>query len=170
MATIILNKPLVLATAQKQTLPLVRKTTRQILTGAKRLAPKGSHLSGSGERRPGQSLAASLNSSITVTTTHVTGEVGSRKDYAASIHQGSKPHVIRSKRGKNLKFQWDRGQHLVFGRRGHRVGRIFFYFSEVNHPGNKRPVRYLTTPMHQFGRANGFKTTTLVGVTRGFLP
>jgi hypothetical protein len=91
----------------------------------------------------------------------VLGTVGSRKQYASTVHQGSKPHVIRS-RGRMLKFQWERG-NLLMERRG-RGRRQFFFFDSVKHPGNKRPVRYLTTPLSLIARRNGFM---VFGVGRG---
>lgn len=100
----------------------------------------------------------------------ITARVGSRKDYAASMHQGSDTHPIPLRSGgKVLKFRWDRGAFLVAGK-GKRPRRgQFFFFVRVKHPGNKRPVRYLTTPMVQFGRANGFRTSTSP-VSRSRLP
>lgn len=151
---------------QKKTTPLVQRTARQILSGAKRLAPRGDHLSGSGERHPGVALQPSLNASVSVGVRFIQALVGSKANHAATMHQGSKAHRIAG-RGKMLAFEWDRGQFLVFGRGGNRRGRVMFFFKSVRHPGNKRPVRYLTTPMHLFGRMNGFRTTSVaVGRTR----
>lgn len=169
MGRVQLDKAQVLLTAQRFATPLVAKTTRQVFVGAKRLVPKGDHLSGSGKRRSGQTLNQSLKDSIDVGTRYVTGTVGSSKRYAATTHQGSKPHIIRSERGKQLKFEWDRGYFLLNRKGKRRTGTRFFFFESVQHPGNKRPVRYLTTPLHQFGRLNGFRVTT-VGVSRSRLP
>lgn len=94
---------------------------------------------------------------LRVTSHAVTNEIGSPKKYAATVHQGSKPHVIRSRKGM-LKFRWERGNLLLERRRGRK--RQFFFFDSVRHPGNKRPTRYLTTPLAQFGRLNGFRTIT----------
>lgn len=91
----------------------------------------------------------------------IVGTVGSRKVYAATEHQGSSRHTIRG-RGKLLKFQWERG-NLLLQHRGRR-GQRFFYFRAVSHPGNKRPVRYLTTPLTMIARRNGF---LVFGVGRG---
>lgn len=68
-----------------------------------------------------------------------------------------------------LKFRWARGDFLVAARAGRRRGSSrltgrFHYFVSVRHPGNKRPVRYLTTPLALFGRINGF---VILGVGRG---
>lgn len=141
------------------------RTSRQIQTGAKRLVPRGSHFSGSGKRSPGQELRGNIGFHLKVTTTQVQGRVGSYKVYASTVHQGSRPHMIVSRRGKMLKFRWDRGNALMRVRR--QGSRQFFYFRRVRHPGNKRPVRYLTTPLVLFGTANGFKVSTVpVGRTR----
>lgn len=147
-------------------MPLVRRTVDQIHFGAQRLAPRGSHLSGSGARKPGINLQSSIEDQIEVRGDIIAGQVGSRKDYAATIHQGSRRHEI-SANGKLLKFEWDRGNFLM-KRRG-KKSKKFFFFLRVNHPGNKRPVRYLTTPMHLYGRANGFRTSS-TGVNRTRLP
>lgn len=109
----------------------------------------------------------------------ITDRVGSTKNYAATVHQGSEAHYIHG-RGKMLKFQWERGNLLLAARRSGRIsgrGRSsrlrsrgnFFFFATVHHPGNKRPVRYLTTPMHLYGRMNGFRTTS-TPVSRSRLP
>lgn len=140
-------------------LALVRRTVNQIDAGATVLAPRGTHRSGSGEASPGVNLASSIHQSIHTLGDVITGFVGSTKDYAATAHQGSKPHTIRMK-GKMLKFSWPRGAALVKHRSKGRRTQTIFFFKKVNHPGNKRPVRYLTAPMHQFGRANGFRTTS----------
>lgn len=167
MGRVNLDMRKVYATAQKQTTPLVQKVTRQVLVGARRLAPRGDHKSGSGRRRGSQPLLLSLQASVDVGVNTIMGRVGATTNHAATAHQGSKPHIIRSKRGKLLKFQWERGNFLVQARRGKQ--RRFFYFEQVRHPGNKRPVRYLTTPLQMFGKAAGFRVTTLP-VSRSRLP
>lgn len=105
-----------------------------------------------------------MYSKIAIRDMEVVGEAGARKRYAETAHQGSKPHVIRA-RGKLLKFQWERGSLLLQRRSGRRgSGRQFLYFRSVRHPGNKRPVRYLTTPLSLVARRNGF---LVFGVGRG---
>lgn len=146
----------------------VRKTVNQIDAGATVLAPRGDHLHGSGDPVAGVNLASSIFQEIHVRGNNIDGFVGSRKDYAATAHQGSKPHTIYA-RGKMLKFEWQRGSLLVKHRSKGRRKQTTFFFMKVNHPGNKRPVRYLTTPMHLYGRANGFRTIS-VPVSRTRLP
>lgn len=159
MSKVVLNRPEVIATAQRRALPMVRKTTDQVHAAAKRMAPRGDHMKGSGKRQPGQQLQPSILSKVTVGPNRIRGVVGSRKDYAATVHDGSKPHIIRSK-GKMLKFKSDRIDFLIAARRGRRGGNKrrggFHYAFSVRHPGNRRPVRYLTTPLVLYGRANGF--------------
>jgi hypothetical protein len=175
MAKVVIDKPKTHAFAQKVTRPLVRRTCNEILLGARRLAPRGTHMSGSGKRKLGQPLQTSLKSAVTMSLDVVEGRVGSSANWAATVHQGSQPHRIYSKKGKTLKFEWERGMAVLTARGRRRKGRSrvharrFFFFAQVTHPGNKRPIRYLTTPMHQFGRANGFRTTSLP-VTRSRLP
>ena len=159
MARIVWNRAEILATAQRKGLPLVQRTTRQVYAAARRLAPRGDHMKGSGKRQPGQQLGPSIGARVTVRVNRISGFVGSRKRYAATVHEGSHPHVIRA-RGKMLKFRSDRLDFMVAARSGRRGGNKrrggFFYAVRVRHPGNKRPVRYLTTPLALYGRQNGF--------------
>lgn len=165
MARIRLNQTKVISSAHKAAGPHIKRTSELILGAARRMAPSGNHLSGSGRRQQGQKLKASLVNEVRTGVDYIVRSVGSRKNYAASEHQGSEPHVIRGK-GKMLKFKWERGDMLVTARRRGRISSRyprrnkngFFYFVKVKHPGNKRPVRYLTTPMHLFGRMRGFRT------------
>lgn len=160
----------VILTAHKLTGPHVRRASNLMIQGARRLAPRGDHKSGSGSRKPGVSLVQSLVIESHSTITSITERIGSRNNYAATAHQGSSPHFINS-HGRKLKFEWERGNLLLAARRSGRIrGRgpssrlrrrgDFFYFVQVFHPGNKRPVRYLTTPMHLYGKLYGFRTTS----------
>lgn len=152
-----------------------RRVVDQILSGAKHLVPRGDHKSGSGKRRPGQTLALSLKVVSNSRPDTLSDLVGSQKQYAASQHQGSRPHRIPLRgSGKMLKFEWERGNIIVTARRGRKRGRPgargnYFFFKMVTHPGNKRPVRYLTTPMHLYGRLYGYRTAS-ARVNRSRLP
>lgn len=175
MARVNIDQAQKILTAHRLAGPHVRKTSNSIIGGARRLAPRGDHQSGSGARRPGQALVPSLQIKSNSTVTTISELVGSEKVYAATVHQGSEPHYIHG-RGKMLKFEWERGniQIRARGRRGRQRGRPgprgnYFYFVTVYHPGNKRPVRYLTTPMHLYGRLNGFRTSS-ARVNRTRLP
>lgn len=178
MATVRINQTRKVQYAHSVTLPYVRRTSNRIFGGAQRLVPRGDHRSGSGERKAGPTLAASLyERDVTSNAAQIVFRIGSDNSYAASEHQGSQPHEIRAT-GKMLKFRWERGNLLIAARarrgrpRGSRRVRNrggFFYFIRVRHPGNKRPVRYLTTPMHLYGRLAGFRTTS-TPVSRTRLP
>lgn len=173
MARISWNAQAITATAQFYTLPLMHQITAEVLRGAKRLAPRGDHLSGSGKARAGRRLEPSINSNMSIRPNRIRSKIGSTVNHAATVHQGSSAHTIRSRSGKMLKFRWDRGDFLIAARAGRRGGNKrtgrFHYFMKVRHPGNKRPVRYLTTPLALFGRINGFRVTT-AGVNRSRLP
>lgn len=152
---------------------LVSTVTDRVERGAKALIPVGDHVSGSGAPARNATLLSSVYQQVTANSATVRGRVGAKTRHAATVHQGSKAHIIRSKRGKMLKFRWDRGDFLVEARAGRRRGNRrtgqFHYFLRVRHPGNKRPVRYLTTPLHLFGGALNFRVTTVpVGVASRF--
>lgn len=154
MGRIILYQPQVTKTAQRRAIPLVRTVARSTLAAARRMAPRGDHEHGSGKPVTGPTLRASLKEGpLRVSRDRVMIQVGSDRRWAATVHQGSSPHIIRAGRGKMLKFRWDRGTVLLRGRRGQK----FFFFRKVNHPGNRRPVRYLMTPLIRIGRAAGFR-------------
>lgn len=93
-------------------------------------------------------------------------DIGSPLKYAASVHQGSRPHEIRATT-KPLTFFWPRARFISRTQRLRSDPRVFFM--RVQHPGNKRPNRFLTTPLQQFGRAAGFIVRT-DAASRGFLP
>lgn len=111
--------------------------------------------------RRGDRLEQSIYSQFRSDPRQVVMRIGAKAQHAATIHQGSQAHVIRSRRGKMLKFRWERGDFLVAARSGRRRGNRrtgrFHYFLRVRHPGNKRPVRYLTTPLTLYGRRGGFE-------------
>jgi hypothetical protein len=175
MARVNINQNRKVLLAHKLAGAHIRKTTNYIIAGARILAPRGSHMSGSGSRHSGLQLGQSLRIESESSLTMIVERVGSDKNYAATVHQGSSPHYIHG-RGKKLKFEWERGniQIRARGRRGRVRGRAgpggnFFFFVTVHHPGNKRPVRFLTTPMHLYGRLYGFRTTS-TPVSRSRLP
>ena len=168
MARIRWNLPQIDLTARTHGGNLVRRVTDRVESGAKALAPRGTHLSGSGKTAAGPPLQESIYSRLTVNSRTALGRVGAKARHAETVHQGSQAHVIRSRGGRMLKFRWDRGDFLVAARSGRRGGNKrtgrFHFFARVHHPGNKNPVRYLTTPLSFYGRANGF---LIFGVGRG---
>jgi hypothetical protein len=170
MGRVNLNQAKVIVEAHRQAGPLIRRTSNLIVRAARRMAPRGNHRSGSGVRKPGVQLAQSMQIETRTTVYSIVERVGSTKSYAASKHQGSSPHFIRG-HGRMLRFEWERGNLLLAARSTGRLrGRgpssrlrrkgNFFLFVSVYHPGDKRPVRFLTTPMHLYGRMMGFRTTS----------
>lgn len=111
----------------------------------------------------GPTLLTSLHMREVPSPSAIVFDIGSPLDYAASVHQGSQPHDIT---GTPLAFRWNR-LSATPGRRG--VVDPWFQGTRVRHPGNKRPRRFLTTPLQQFGRAAGFAVSTS-NASRGFLP
>jgi hypothetical protein len=73
------------------------------------------------------------------------GEVFNQVDYAAAVHDGAKPHIIRPRSRRALKFVVD--------------GRTVFA-SSVQHPGN-RPQPWLRTAMVQTAPRFGFTVINL---------
>lgn len=73
-------------------------------------------------------LRARMHTEKSVVKQGLQGRVGSPVKYAAAHHEGARPHVIKPRHGKYLRFVV--AGHVVFATR-------------VNHPGN-RPNPYLT--------------------------
>lgn len=126
------------------------------LNGSKRMARRSpAHLSGSGVPKPGRRLSEAIHlGPIRTSIWGVEQRLNSPKEYSLTEHEGSRAHAIVG-RGKPLRFKWRK-------RIGHRTGfrRIrpseFSYFDSVWHPGNRRPVKFLTTPLSAAAREHGF--------------
>ena len=61
--------------------------------------------------------------------------VSSLARHSAPVHEGARPHLIRAKNARALRFYWP------------KVGGIVF-FKKVNHPGN-RPNPFLRNAVHR---------------------
>lgn len=147
---------------------LVGPLTRQTIGGAKRLAPRGTHKHGSGTSVSGPRLADSWRVDDVTTAVRRRVTIVNTARYADTIARGSKRHRIPKYGFKRLRFSdWPRGHFSPRLRRRFPDGE--FFFKKVNHPGNKRPVRFLQTPLALYGRRAGFKVT-ISGVTRTRLP
>lgn len=78
------------------------------------------------------------------TATKVVSGVENRASYAAAVHDGARPHTIRPKRKKALRF---------------RVGGKTVIVRSVHHPGNRaRP--WLTRALREAAPPRGFRVTT----------
>lgn len=109
--------------------PHVAKVTRQVLNRAKILAPV----------RTGR-LRASGKMDLKITTSGPSGSVTFTVKYAQWVHDGTRPHIIRAKNKKVLKF---------------RVAGKVLYRPLVHHPGTRgRP--FLARALAEVGPANNF--------------
>lgn len=70
----------------------------------------------------------------------IDGGVSVDVPYAAAVHEGARPHIIRARRAPVLSFFWP------------KVGRQVF-FKSVNHPGN-RPNPFLSNAVHRVASAD----------------
>lgn len=111
----------------------VARTTRKVFNRSRVLSPWDTGL-----------LRASHSVDLRVLKTNkVVGRVIVSTRYAAAVHEGAKPHIIRPKKKKALKFVY-RGQTVIV--------------KSVRHPGNKaRP--WLLTALREIGAANGYKVS-----------
>lgn len=142
MAKLILNRVQVIRTAQKRGTELVGRVTRMAAAIARRTAPKGQI---SGSAPTGARLRGSIyNDPPRLSTNIVRGRIGSKLKYAATVSLGSRPHLIRARRKKTLKFYWN------------RVGRTV-YPTVVHHPGRRRPNLYMQRAMKFAALANRFR-------------
>lgn len=120
------------AVAISHSLPLVTKVTRRILNRAKVLAPV----------RTGR-LRSSGKMQVKVTHYGPTGTVTFPVRYAGYVHDGTRPHVIRARRGKALKFTVSTG---------------VIYRPLVHHPGTRaRP--FVRRAMLEVAPVDGFVVT-----------
>lgn len=99
------------ALAVSRSLPLVTNTTRKILNRAKVLAPVDTGR-----------LRSSGRMVIKVTHIGPTGVVTFPVRYAQFVHDGTRPHIIRARNKKVLKF---------------KVGARVLYRPLVRHPGTR---------------------------------
>jgi len=87
--------------------------TRRMTNDLKNGAPK---VTGDLARKTGVEVTSASSNRITA-------EARSDTPYAEFVIQGTRPHVIRAKRGSALRFNWPKAGGIV-------------YFAKVNHPGN----------------------------------
>lgn len=168
MARIILDRSATLHAARQRGYEVARPLASKTLVGARTLVRTGTHRHGSGRPVAGPTLKASLQSvDVSTHPREIIFDIGSPLNYAASVHQGSKAHPI-PKAGHTLQtFFWPRARFISRTQRLRSDPQVFFL--RVVHPGNKRPNRFLTTPLQQFGRAANFRVRT-DKASRGFLP
>ncbi len=86
-------------------------------------------------------LRRSLRTTTNLTFRGWAARVGSDLEYASFVHDGTRPHVIRPRRARALRFTI--GGRVVFAAR-------------VNHPGT-RPNRFLDRALQQVSRREGLE-------------
>lgn len=158
MSRIRLNQAAVRLSGQTAGRKAVTKVVTEALPPMKRATPRSpAHLSGSGRPKPGKRLVESyVVAPMTVSVNAVQQRIENRNRVAMTAHEGSQRHRIPLRTGgKVLKFRWRKAVAIEGGRRRIRP-RNFSYFVSVMHPGNRKPVHFMTTPLAQVARANNF--------------
>ena len=160
MARVTMYKAALQATSREEALRLVGNLMADVELAAKVIAGSGPYARGR--------LAASIGrDGPRISGNMIIGSVGSDLSYADTAHDGAPIHAIfpkaapgvwrfGSRRRPQLKFYW------------RKVGRVV-YFPHIpaslntlgrSHPGYKGK-KYLSTPLQVFGRAQGFRVTTV---------
>lgn len=152
MARLVLYPVQVKKAAVDKSFPLVKMVLVETLSLSKRYAPKRKPRPY--DRRPTGRLQRSLKQQGPVVRVRtVTGRVGSTRNYALAVHDGSAPHRIIARQKPVLSFWWEKHS-------------VRFAGKSVNHPGIRAFARkqYLWLPLTMVARRHGFKTRRLRGV------
>lgn len=161
MARVVMYRLRLKNASKKRGEALVRKVMEEVLFESKLLAATGLYATGA------------LSDSIDMDGPRhlgllITGSVGSDLPYANAVHDGAEIHAIFPKAARGiyrfgshkkpqLKFFWRaKGKvvivpHIPISPR--TIGR--------SHPGIKHGKKYLSRPLQEIGRRNGFKVTTV---------
>lgn len=121
--------------------PFLRALQLETIVEAKRLVP----------RKTGYLGRSIVPGSITGRSAFVEA----RTPYAAAVEFGSRPHVIRPKRGSVLAWPADASGRRLSGRRRTNAGRLIIA-RKVNHPGTKAQPYLVPGAKRALSRA-GFK-------------
>lgn len=127
-----LDRNRVRSAAMDPAVDLVRKVTRRVESGARRKVNVSS-----GRTK------ASIYRTVRTTPYTVTGKVGAESPWVLIEHDGAKPHIIRPRKARALRFYWK------------RVGSVVT-FARVNHPGRKGS-KFLTDPLVVEGPRHNFR-------------
>lgn len=160
MARVVMYRLELKATGLDEGLRLVTNLLNDVALAAKVIASSGSYATGQ--------LADSIDiDGPRVEGGLIVGSVGSDLPYANVVHDGAARHNIFPKAAPGLWRFGDRGRpQLKFYWR--KLGRVV-YFPHIpaspntmgfSHPGFKGK-KYLSTPLRVFGRAQGFRVTTI---------
>lgn len=118
----------------------VANETRRALASARREAPVGSGLSGSGKPKTRPHLRDSLDMEMVRTSTGWTGRIVCDAEHAASVINGAVSHPISPVDAVRLAFFWEKKGRWFVGAPG----------QSVNHPGND-PNNFLARGMERVG-------------------
>jgi hypothetical protein len=124
----------VLAVGNSLAAPYVAETTRRALNRARVGSPV----------RDGV-LRASHSMTMRVQRTYVAGRVEVGASYATMVHDGTRPHIIRPRTKKVLRFYWKRKGKIVYSR-------------QVRHPGT-RPRPWLYRALLETAGPRGFRVS-----------
>jgi hypothetical protein len=159
-AKVRVNFPLAVFASERAAAQFMETILQEIAAGARAIAGTGTYATGE--------LAESMEiQGPLVVGTQVRGAVGSRLDYALSVHDGAKQHwifpkgavgVVRfgSRKRPQLKFYWRREGRVAFfphipGGKG-RIG--------LSHPGIRYGKKFLEIPMVAVARRHGLNVRT----------
>lgn len=160
MARVIMYKAALRATSQAEAIRLVDTLLTSVQVAAKAITATGPYTSGALSRsifKDGPNVAGNI----------VSGSVGSDLSYADIVHDGASIHHIfpkaapgvwrfGSRRKPQLKFYWRKvGKSVYFPHIPASVNTM-----GLSHPGY-RGKKYLSDPLKVFGRAQGFRVTTV---------
>lgn len=157
MARVVMYRLRLKNASKKRGEALVRKVLEEVLFESKLLAASGLYATGQ------------LSDSIDIDGPRhlgllITGSVGSDLPYADAVHNGAKIHPIfpkaargiyrfGSKKRPQLKFYWrNKGRTVIVPQIPITRGRI-----GSSHPGIKHGKKFLSRPLREIGRRNGFK-------------
>lgn len=114
----------------------VRKTSVEINRLARQYAPGGPYSTGT--------LKRDIKWSIQTAGWYVRSRVGTELPYAIYVHEGTDPHLIFGRNGKELRFFW-------------RKRGVVFRGTFVRHPGQKAQP-FLVNPMLVVAHQRGYAT------------
>jgi hypothetical protein len=163
VAKVRVNFPLAVFASERAASEFMEVILQEIAAGAKAIAATGTYATGGAD-----SLAESIEiQGPLIVGTQIRGAVGSRKEYASSVHDGARRHdifpkgavgIIRYKDHKapQLKFYW------------RREGRVAFFphipgsprTAGRSHPGIRYGKKFLEIPMVAVARRHGLKFKT----------
>lgn len=161
MARVVMYRLRLKNASKKRGEALVRKVMTEVLFESKLLAATGIYATGD--------LADSIDMDG---PRHlgllITGSVGSDLPYADAVHNGARIHPIfpkklrgvyrfGSRKAPQLRFFWrKKGRVVILPHIPGAIGRI-----GQSHPGIRHGKKFLSRPLREIGRRNGFKVTAV---------